>query len=74
MDDDSADDGLTESELSSEDDFKLEDVNAPWNKQKKHKLRNSYFYHKMLCSTLVFLCSPLVFIAERPMYGHVLLF
>ena len=29
MDDDSADDGLTESELSSEDDFKLEDVNAP---------------------------------------------
>ena len=34
MDDDSADDGLTESELSSEDDFKLEGVNAPWNKKK----------------------------------------
>ena len=29
MDDDSADDELTKSELSSKDDFKLDDVNAP---------------------------------------------
>ena len=29
MDDDSADDELNESELSSEDDFEVEDVNAP---------------------------------------------
>ena len=35
MDDDSADDELTKSELSSKDDFKLDDVNAPWNNNKK---------------------------------------
>ena len=29
MDDDSADDELIESELSSEDDFEVEDVNVP---------------------------------------------
>ena len=37
MNDDSADDELIESELSSEDDFELKDVNALWNKKKtKH--------------------------------------
>ena len=51
MDDDSADDKLTESELSSEDYFEVEDVNLPW---KKSKLINSHFYHKILCSALVF--------------------
>ena len=56
MDDDSADDALIESELSSEDDFELKDVNALWNKQtkKKHRLRNNYFCNKILCSLLAF--------------------
>ena len=42
---DSADDEIIESELSSENDFEVEDVNAPWKKQ---------FYHKILFSALVF--------------------
>ena len=35
MNEDSSDDELIESELSSEDDFELKDVNALWNKKKK---------------------------------------
>ena len=41
MDDNSADDELIGSELSSEDDFKVGDVNALWKKKKKS--RNSHF-------------------------------
>ena len=42
MDDNSADDELIGSELSSEDDFKVEDVDALW-KKKKNTSRNSHF-------------------------------
>ena len=35
MDDESADDERIESELSSEDDFEVEHVNAPWKKKKQ---------------------------------------
>ena len=59
MDDGSGDDKLIESELSSEDDFEVEDVNLPW---KKIKLINSHFYRKILCPALVFFAQFQLFL------------
>lgn len=59
MDDGSGDDKLIESELSSKDDFEVEDVNLPW---KKSKLINSHFYRKILCPALVFFAQFQLFL------------
>ena len=75
MDDNSADDELIGSELSSEDDFKVGDVNALWKKKKKKKIETSSFlmqtfmFHFGIFLPIYNFCSLL-----RDMNVHVLLF